>query len=86
MSDPLRILFLTQVLPYPLDAGPKVRAYYVLRYLAERGHRLIPLRFVGPRIRRSIDHLKRFVKVSACYEALWLLQWWFDSSETETCL
>lgn len=30
------ILFLTQVLPYPLDAGPKVRAYYVLRHLAQR--------------------------------------------------
>jgi glycosyltransferase involved in cell wall biosynthesis len=32
----LSILFLTQVLPFPLDAGPKVRAYYTLRRLAER--------------------------------------------------
>ena len=31
-----RVLFLTQVLPYPLDAGPKVRAYHMLRYLASR--------------------------------------------------
>lgn len=31
-----RILFLTQVLPYPLDAGPKVRAYHILRNLAEQ--------------------------------------------------
>lgn len=30
----MNVLFLTQVLPYPLDAGPKVRAYYVLRHLA----------------------------------------------------
>lgn len=30
------ILFLTQVLPYPLDTGAKVRAYYVLRHLAQR--------------------------------------------------
>ena len=29
-----RILLLTQVLPYPLDAGPKVRAYHMLRHLA----------------------------------------------------
>ena len=29
-------LFLTQVLPYPLDSGPKVRAYHVLRWLARR--------------------------------------------------
>lgn len=36
----MRILFLTQVLPYPLDAGPKVRAYYVLRHLIESGHRV----------------------------------------------
>ncbi len=31
-----QILFLTQVLPYPLDAGPKIRAYYVLRNLAKQ--------------------------------------------------
>lgn len=31
----MNILFLSQVLPYPLDAGPKVRSYYVLRYLAQ---------------------------------------------------
>jgi len=31
----VRILFLTQLLPYPPDSGPKIRMYYVLRYLAE---------------------------------------------------
>lgn len=30
----MRILFLTQVLPYPLVGGAKIRAYYVLRQLA----------------------------------------------------
>lgn len=35
-SPPPRLLFLTQVLPYPLDSGPKIRAYHVLRWLAER--------------------------------------------------
>jgi hypothetical protein len=34
----MRILFLSQLVPYPLDAGPKVRSYYVLRWLAEAGH------------------------------------------------
>ena len=43
----MKILFLTQVLPYPLDAGPKVRAYYVLRYLAQR-HEVTLLSFVRP--------------------------------------
>lgn len=33
------ILFLSNVLPFPLDAGPKVRSYYVLRYLAQH-HRV----------------------------------------------
>ncbi|MCC9076798.1 glycosyltransferase family 4 protein [Litorilinea aerophila] len=43
----MKILFLTQVLPYPLDAGPKVRAYHVLRYLAQR-HQVTLVSFVRP--------------------------------------
>jgi polysaccharide biosynthesis protein PslH len=31
-----RILYLTQVLPYPLDSGAKVRQYHMLRHLAQR--------------------------------------------------
>lgn len=41
----MKILFLTQVLPYPLDAGPKVRAYYVLRHLAQ-AHAITLVSFV----------------------------------------
>ena len=41
----MRILFLTQVLPYPLDAGPKVRAYHMLQYLAAR-HQVTLISFV----------------------------------------
>lgn len=57
----MKILFLTQVLPYPLDAGPKVRAYYTLRYLATRGHDITLVSF----IRKSdppeaIEHLQRY--------------------------
>jgi glycosyltransferase involved in cell wall biosynthesis len=44
----MRLLFLTQVLPYPLDAGPKVRAYYTLRHLVERGHQVTLASFVRP--------------------------------------
>jgi glycosyltransferase involved in cell wall biosynthesis len=43
----MNILFLTQVLPYPLDAGPKVRAYYVLRHLAQT-HAVTLVSFVRP--------------------------------------
>jgi glycosyltransferase involved in cell wall biosynthesis len=34
----MRILYLSQLLPYPTDAGPKVRIYHVLQYLKTAGH------------------------------------------------
>lgn len=53
----MRILFLTQVLPYPLDAGPKVRAYFVLRHLARR-HQVTLVSFVrGTDTEEAKDHL-----------------------------
>lgn len=56
----MKILFLTQVLPHPLDAGPKVRAYYVLRYLARR-HQITLASFTRPSDpQSSLDHLKCF--------------------------
>jgi glycosyltransferase involved in cell wall biosynthesis len=44
----LRILFLTQLPPLPLDAGAKTRAYYVLRYLAAAGHEVSVVCFLRP--------------------------------------
>lgn len=44
----MRILFLSQLLPLPLDAGPKIRSYYVLRRLVEAGHDVTLLCFVRP--------------------------------------
>ena len=41
----MKILFLSQVLPYPLDAGPKVRSFYNISYLAQK-HSIILLTFV----------------------------------------
>ncbi|HHY53855.1 MAG TPA: glycosyltransferase [Chloroflexi bacterium] len=56
----MKILFLTQVLPYPLDAGPKVRAYYVLRYLAAR-HDVTLLSFVrATDTPTALAHLRTF--------------------------
>jgi glycosyltransferase involved in cell wall biosynthesis len=56
----MRILFLTQVLPYPLDAGPKTRAYYVLRYLSQH-HELTLLSFVrASDVPEAIEHLRSF--------------------------
>ncbi len=56
----LKILFLTQVLPYPLDAGPKIRAYYVLRYLA-RQHAITLLTFIRPSDPpEAVEHLQNY--------------------------
>lgn len=43
----MRILLLTHVLPYPLDSRAKVRAYYVLRHLAQT-HAVTLLLFTRP--------------------------------------
>jgi len=40
-----RILLLTQVLPYPPDSGPKVKTFYLLKYLAQQ-HRVTLVSFI----------------------------------------
>ncbi len=55
-----KVLFLTQVLPYPLDAGPKVRAYHMLRHLAAN-HDLTLVSFIRPDdLPAAVDHLRSF--------------------------
>jgi len=56
----MRILFLTQVLPYPLDAGPKVRAYYVLRHLAQHGEVTLISFCRASDSPDAVEHLRRF--------------------------
>lgn len=41
----MRILMLTQILPYPLTSGPQIKTYYTLRYLAQR-HRVTLVSFI----------------------------------------
>ena len=45
--DPMRILYLSQLMPYPPDSGPKVRQYYALRYLAQH-HEVTLIAFIRP--------------------------------------
>ncbi len=53
------VLFLTMVLPYPLDAGPKVREYYMLRHLVKR-HLVTLVSFTRPDDKPdAIAHLER---------------------------
>jgi glycosyltransferase involved in cell wall biosynthesis len=55
-----KILFLTQVLPYPPHSGAKIRAYYVLRQLA-RQHEVTLLSFVREDDRAgAVEHLGGF--------------------------
>ncbi len=42
----MRILFLTQVLPFPPDSGPKIKTLNVLRYLAQAGHTVTLCSFI----------------------------------------
>jgi len=56
----MRILFLTQVLPYPLDAGPKVRAYYTLRHLAMRNDATLVSFVRESDTQSAVDHLRKF--------------------------
>ncbi len=51
----MKILFLSQLVPYPVDAGPKVRSYHVLQYLTSVGHEVT---------------LVAFTRESDCEEAL----------------
>jgi len=42
----MRVLLLTQVLPFPPDAGPRVKLWSTLRHLAEFGHQVTLMSFV----------------------------------------
>lgn len=76
----MKILFLTQVLPYPLDAGPKMRAYYTLRHLGVR-HEMTLLSFVrdsdSP---EALEHLRSEIPCRALHtvpmaRSLWRNVW-----------
>ena len=61
----MRILMLSPYLPWPLDGGPPVRIYYVLRELAKRGHEIVLLAgHEGPPLPASHP------VVSLCHEVL----------------
>ena len=57
-----RIVVLTELLPYPLVSGAKIRIYYVLRHLAAR-HEVTLLSFVRADDRREdVAHLETFLR------------------------
>lgn len=56
----MRILFLTQILPYPPDAGPRVKTWNVLRYLVRCGHEVHLASFVRSDEELYLDEVRRF--------------------------
>jgi len=56
----MHILFLTQIIPYPPDAGPKVKTWHVLRHLARKGHRITLASFVRPEEEKHVPAVKDF--------------------------
>lgn len=55
----MNILFLTQIVPFPPDAGPKVKTYHVLRALIDQGHSVTLVSFVRPEERQHIPALEK---------------------------
>ncbi len=55
----MKILLLTQVLPYPPDSGPKVKTWNVLKYLRLH-HEVTLVSFVRGDQSKEIEHLKKF--------------------------
>jgi len=56
----MRILFLTQVLPYPLTGGQKIRAYYLLRHLSKNNSVTLVSFTRQDDLPEYIDHLKKY--------------------------
>jgi polysaccharide biosynthesis protein PslH len=57
----MNILFLTQILPYPPDAGPKFKTWQVLRYLMEKGHTVTLISMIRPEDERFCHVVEKLV-------------------------
>src|SRR5262245_58492920 len=55
----MRILFLTQIVPYPPNSGPKVKTWNVLRFLYQQGYRITLVSFVRPEEEQYIQDLEK---------------------------
>jgi glycosyltransferase involved in cell wall biosynthesis len=56
----MKILFLTQIVPFPPDAGPRVKTWHVLRSLAMQGHSVTLVSFVRP---EEVPHIPALEEV-----------------------
>jgi len=58
----MKILFLTQIVPFPPDAGPKVKTYHVLRALINQGYSVTLVSFVRPEEETHVPALEKICK------------------------
>jgi len=56
----MKVLLLTQVLPYPPDSGPKVKTWNVIKYLKSAGHSVTLLSFVRGDQSAEVAHLRQY--------------------------
>jgi glycosyltransferase involved in cell wall biosynthesis len=54
----MKILFLTQIIPFPPDAGPKVKTWHVLRHLADRGYDITLVSFVREEEEKFVENMR----------------------------
>jgi glycosyltransferase involved in cell wall biosynthesis len=54
----MHILFLTQIVPFPPNAGPKVKTWNVLRFLYQQGYKIRLVSFVRPEEEQYIPDLE----------------------------
>lgn len=58
----MKILFLTQIVPFPPDAGPKVKTWHVLRSLVGQGHAVTLVSFIRPEEVQHVPVLEELCK------------------------
>ena len=62
-----KILFLTQIVPFPPDAGPKVKTYHVVRALVDQGHSVTLVSFVRP---EEVQHISALQEICEAVHAV----------------
>lgn len=55
----MKVLLLTQVLPFPPDSGPKVKTWNLVKWLASAGHQVTLASFVRGESQPELDALRR---------------------------
>ncbi len=59
MNPASKILFLTQIVPFPPNAGPRIKTWHVLRHLAGQGHSITLVTFVREEEKQHLPALEQ---------------------------